>query len=186
MASKTHIHTQPFYGSLDFSRTTRVSLYQKKHSLTHTYPDHQSSFICYLHLLRSTASSLFNLRAWQSFCTTSIQVFFGPSLGLAPSTSYSIHFFTQSYHIKSKVPLKSKQAHISTGVWYGTTWTPCEPHELVVSSHLCSHTVNTKDTSSMFLFGCTFLRIYCFLNACCLQINNINANIWGLQIQRQV
>jgi len=44
----------------------------------------------------SMASSLFNLRAWQSFSTNSLQVFFGLPLGLAPSTSYSIHFFTQS------------------------------------------------------------------------------------------
>jgi len=83
-----------FYGPL--SRTTWVSRYQKKHSPTHTYPDHQSSFICFLHLLRSMASSLFNLRAWQSFCTSS-----GLPLGLASSTSYSIQFFTHwfsSFH----------------------------------------------------------------------------------------
>ena len=49
--------------------TTRVSRYQKKHSPTH-HPDHQPSFISFFHLLRSTASSLFNSRAWQSFCTT--------------------------------------------------------------------------------------------------------------------
>jgi len=30
------------------------------------------------------------------FCTTSLHVFFGLPLGLEPSTSYSIHFFTQS------------------------------------------------------------------------------------------
>jgi len=36
------------------------------------------------------------LHAWQSFCTTSLQVLFGLPLGLAPSISYSIHFFTQS------------------------------------------------------------------------------------------
>ena len=44
-----------------------ISRYQKKHSPTHTYHDHQPSFISFLHLLRS----LFNLLAWQSFCTTS-------------------------------------------------------------------------------------------------------------------
>ena len=77
------------------SGTTRVSRYQKKHLPTHTYHGHQSSFICFLHLLRSVASSLFNLHTWQSFRTVSLQVFFGLPLGLAPST-YSIHFFTQS------------------------------------------------------------------------------------------
>ena len=52
--------------------------------------------ICFFHLIRSTTSSLFNPRAWQSFLTFSLQVFFGLPLGLAPSTSYSINFFTQS------------------------------------------------------------------------------------------
>jgi len=78
------------------SWSTQVSRYQKKHSLTHTYSDHQSSFICFLHHLKSIASSLFNLHAWQSFCTTSNHVFFRLPLGLAPSTSYSTHFFIQS------------------------------------------------------------------------------------------
>jgi len=78
------------------SGTTQVSWYQKNHSPTHTYHGHQSSLICFIHLLWSTASSLFNPRTWQSFSTISLQVFFGLPLGLAPSTSYSIHFFTQS------------------------------------------------------------------------------------------
>jgi len=52
--------------------------------------------ICFLHLLRSMASSLFNPHALQSFSTISLQVFFGLPLALVPSTSYSIHFFTQS------------------------------------------------------------------------------------------
>ena len=78
---------QTFYGPL--------SWYQKKHSPPH-YPDHHPIFISFFHLPRSTASSLFNLRAWQSFCTTSLQVVFGLTLGLDPSSSYSIHIFAQS------------------------------------------------------------------------------------------
>jgi len=77
---------QPFYVPL--SGTTRVSRYQKKHSPTH-HPDHHPVFISFFHLLRSTASSLFKLRALQSFCTTSLHVLFGLPLGLEPSTSYS-------------------------------------------------------------------------------------------------
>jgi len=57
-----------------WSGTTRVGQYQKKHSPTHTHPDHQTSSVNFLHLLQSIASSLFNLRAWQSFSTTSLQV----------------------------------------------------------------------------------------------------------------
>ena len=75
------------------SRTTR---YQKKHSPTHTYHGHQLSLICFFHLTRSIASSPFNPRSWQSFSTIYLQVFFGLPFGLAPSTSYSIHFFSQS------------------------------------------------------------------------------------------
>ena len=87
-------YTQPLNGHL--SRTTRASWYQKKHSPTHIHPDHQSSFTNFLHLLRTIASSLFNLRAWQCYSTTSLQILFGLPLGLGSSTSYSIHFFTQS------------------------------------------------------------------------------------------
>jgi len=76
-------------------RDYRVSRYQKKHSPTH-HPDHHLIFISFFNLLRSIASSLFKLRAWQSFCTTSLRVIFDLPLGLEPSTSYSIHFFTQS------------------------------------------------------------------------------------------
>jgi len=62
---------QPFYGPL--SRTTWASRYQKKHSSTH-HPDHHPIFISFFHLPWSTASSLFKLHAWQSFCTTSFHV----------------------------------------------------------------------------------------------------------------
>jgi len=50
----------PLYGS------TRISQYQKKHSPTR-HPDHHPIFISFFHLLWSIASSLFRLRAWQSF-----------------------------------------------------------------------------------------------------------------------
>jgi len=72
-----------------------VRRYQKKRSPTH-HPDHHPIFISFFYLPQSIASSLFKLRAWPSFCTTSLHVLFGLPLGLEPSTSYSIHFFTQS------------------------------------------------------------------------------------------
>jgi len=84
---------QLFYGPL--SGTNWVSGYQKKYSPTHHHPDHHPIFISFFHLPRSIASSLFKLRAWQSFCTTSLHVVFGP-LGLEPSTSYYIYSFTQT------------------------------------------------------------------------------------------
>ena len=84
------MYTHPF--NVPFTVTAWVRRYQKKHLPTHTHPDHHTSFINFLHLLRSIACSLFNLRAWQSFSTTPVQVLFGLSLGLGLSASY--YFFT--------------------------------------------------------------------------------------------
>ena len=53
------------------SGITRVSRYQKKYSPTHTYRGYQSSLICFIQLIWSMASSLFNPRTWQSFSTIS-------------------------------------------------------------------------------------------------------------------
>jgi len=93
---------QPFYGPL--SGTTQMSRYQKKHWPTH-HPDHPI-FISFFHLLRSIASSLFKLRVWQSFCTTSFHVFFGLPLGLEPSTSYSINPISVFFSQHMPIPLQ--------------------------------------------------------------------------------
>jgi len=129
--------------------TTRVSRYQKKHSPT-DHPDNHPIFIRFFHLPRSIASSLFKLRVWQSFCTTSFHVLFGLPLGLEPSTSYSIHFFTQSlssfrstcpYHrnlfccsinITSSIPSLSLNSLLGTLIFYLNITHPSD------HSHLCS------------------------------------------------
>ena len=54
-----------------------MSRYQKKHSPIH-HPDYHPMFISFFHLLRSIASSLFELLVWQSFCTTSLHVWSPP------------------------------------------------------------------------------------------------------------
>ena len=64
--ARTHAYT-PFYGSLDFVRETRVEPVPRE-KFTHSHlSDDQWFFICFLHLLRSMASYLFNLHARQSF-----------------------------------------------------------------------------------------------------------------------
>jgi len=82
-----------FYGPL--SETTRVSRYQKKHS-----PTHLSWSLAFLYQLLPSIMIHSILRVQFTCltvcCTTSLQVLFGLPLGLEPSTSYSIHFFTQS------------------------------------------------------------------------------------------
>jgi len=73
---------------------TRINI----HPPTILITSHHPIFISFFHLLWSTASCLFKLCAWQSFCTTSLHVLFGLPLGLEPSTSYSIHFFATHAH----------------------------------------------------------------------------------------
>jgi len=93
-----------------------MSRYKKKHSPPHTCCGHQSSLICFIHLLRSMASSLFNYMHDSLFYNVS-QVFFGLPLGLALSTSYSIHFFTQSLSsFRSTCPYLSNMFCCSTKV----------------------------------------------------------------------
>jgi len=119
---------QPFYGPL--SRTTRVSRYQKKHSPTH-HPDHHPIFIRFFHLPRSITSSLFKLRAWQSFCTTSFHVLFGLPFGLEPSTSYSIHFFTQSVSsFRSTCPCHHNLFCCSINIIFSPLLSEVPPHFL--------------------------------------------------------
>jgi len=84
---------QPFYGPL--SGTTRVSRYQKRHSPTH-HPDHHPVFISIFHTLRSIASSLFILSAWESFCTTSVQLC--PSPLWSTSWPGALYFILNTLH----------------------------------------------------------------------------------------
>ena len=115
---------QPFNGRL--SGTTRVGRYQKKHSPAHTHPGKRTSFITFLHLQRSMASSLFSLRAWQSSRTTSFQVLFGLPLGLEPSASYSMHFFTQSSSsFRSTCTFYLSEARCILFAW--SSWCHCTP-----------------------------------------------------------
>ena len=81
----THTHTQPFYGSVDFVRDNPGEQVPEE-TFTHSHSSWSSIIpICFLHLLQSMASSLFNRCVLQSFSTISLQVFFGLPLGLAPS-----------------------------------------------------------------------------------------------------
>ena len=65
---------------------------------TLTHPPSWSSSNLYELLPSTTIHSILHVQfhAWQYVCTTSFHVLFGLPLGLKPSTSYSIHFFTQS------------------------------------------------------------------------------------------
>ena len=66
----------------------------RRNTHQHTHPDHRTSFINFLHLQRSIASSLFSLRAWQSSLTTSVRVLFGLPLGLGPDIDIALVFFS--------------------------------------------------------------------------------------------
>jgi len=90
-----HITTtilQPFYDHL--SGTTRVSWYHKKHSLTHLY------WLSHILYQLPPSTTIHSLLPVQFMCLTvllhlSVSALWCTSWScLAPSTSYSIHFFT--------------------------------------------------------------------------------------------
>ena len=86
----THTHTQPFNRLT--AQVNRVGRYQKKHSPTHTHPDHWTSFINFLHLWWSIASSVFSLRGLTV-------LFDNLSPGLLWSSSWSwTLYWTLSYY----------------------------------------------------------------------------------------
>jgi len=98
----THTRTQPFNGLL--SRPTRVYWYQKKHSPTHTHPDHRTSFIIFLHLLRSTASSLFKFTCLTVLLhNISLGSHWSPSL-----LKMTLNQSQQHCHLTSVVPVSAR------------------------------------------------------------------------------
>ena len=137
-------HTQPFNGLL--SGTTRVGRYQKKHSPTHTHHDDRTSFIIFLHLQRSMASSLFSLRAWQSSRTTSVQVLFGLPLGLGPSTSYSMHFFTQlSSSFRSTCPYQRSLFYWFPSKFAAKYLLKIPPHLICITALPCETSISENE-----------------------------------------
>jgi len=89
----THTHTQPFYGSMDFLRDNPGEPVPEE-TFTHSHLS-WSTIVPYLLHPSTTIHGILPTRV-TIFSTISLQVFYGQPLGLAPSTSYSIHFFTQS------------------------------------------------------------------------------------------
>jgi len=137
---------------------------------THShYPDHKLSFISFLHILRSIASSLFNLRAWQSFCTTSLQVLFGLPLGLAPplhtpyisSPNHCLLFETHAHAIATCFAVVLRLCHlilVSLSTLYLDSFT------------LTSHTHLPTKVPPDFLFlqaRSHFHATYYFAHNCC-------------------
>jgi len=86
-------------GLYSFLLSTRLSWYQKKHSPTHTYHGHKSSLICFMHLIRSMASSLFNLHAWQSFSATPLASVLHSKLEDAQRVHISAKWIFYSFYI---------------------------------------------------------------------------------------
>jgi len=89
----TYTPWHPFYSLL--SGTTQVNCTRRNiHPLTPILVNHASSAFSIYYDPQYPPCSIYMLDSL--FCTTDLQIFFGIPLGLEPSTSHSIHFFTQS------------------------------------------------------------------------------------------
>jgi len=96
----THTHTQkkkPFYSSLDFVQDNLGEAVPEE-----IFTDSHLTWSSIIPYLLPPSITIHGILSIQFTCLTvffhnlSLQVFFGLPLGLAPSTSYSIYFFTQS------------------------------------------------------------------------------------------
>jgi len=90
------IHTQPFHGFMDFVHDNLGEPVPEE-TFTHSHPS-WSSVIPYLLSPSITIQVRLSVQfmCLTAYSTISLQVLFDLPLGLAPSTSYSIHFFIQS------------------------------------------------------------------------------------------
>jgi len=91
------------------------------------------------HLLHP--STMIHPHAWQSFFTVYLQVLFGLPLSLAPSTSYSIHFFTQSLSsFRSTCPYHRNLFRCSTEIMSSNPSLSCSGvlHHNVKTAHQIS------------------------------------------------
>jgi len=91
-----HTHTQPFYGSMDFVQDNPGEPVPEE-----TFTRSHLSWSSIIPYLLHPSNTIHGILPVQSMCLTiffhnPLHVFFGLPLVLAPSTSYSIHFFTQS------------------------------------------------------------------------------------------
>jgi len=95
ISTHTHMHTQLFYGSLEFVQDNPGEPVPEE-TFTHSHLSWSSVVPYLLH----PSNMIRRILPVQFLCLTvffhSLQVFFGLPLGLAPSTSYSVHFFIQS------------------------------------------------------------------------------------------
>jgi len=115
---------------------------EPEETFTHSHLSWSSTILSrfsFLHLglLQSVASFLLNLCA---FCTTSLHALFGLPLGLEPSSSYSIHFFTHSFSsLSSTCPYHRNGFCCSTEIMSSIpTLSSLHPPD---HSHLCQHNI---------------------------------------------
>jgi len=103
--AETHTHTQPFYGSVKFVWDNPGEPVLEE-TFTHSHSSWSSIIpICFLHLLRSMASSIFNPHALQSFSTISLQVF--------PSSYIRIKRESHTFYLHLNLScIASKNSHI--------------------------------------------------------------------------
>jgi len=138
---QSHTHTQPFYGCLDFVQDNPGEPVPEE-TFTHSHSLWSSIIlICFLHLLRSMASSIFNPHALQSF-TQSLSKFslvyllaWHPPLH-TPYISSPNHYVVGNSQGKMPDIVGESQEHFVLKI----EWEPC---------HVCCCLVNEESGSEV-------------------------------------
>jgi len=142
---------------------------------------------------------LFNLRAWQSFSKISLQVFFGLPLGLAPSSSYSIHFFTQSlssfhstclYHRNpfcGSTEIMSSNPSLSLNPLLGTLSCSLTPHiHLTILMSACWSSTSFSFLTGQFSIPCNILLHTQLLYILPLTHTTVLLLVWNMSASTRV
>ena len=173
--TRTHTHTQLFYGSLGSVRNNLGEPVPEE-TFTHSHLP-LASVIPYLLPPSSTIHGILPAQFMYPtvFSTISLQVFFGLPFGLAPSTPYSTHFFTQSLSFHSTCPYHHYLFYCSSEVMSSNPSLSLNP---LFGTLSCSFTSHVHLTFSFLPAGVPphfdflwarshFHTTWCFAHNCC-------------------
>ena len=130
-----HKQQRPFNGL--WSGTTRVGRYQKKHSPTHTHPDHRASFITFLHLY-----GIKFFQKAQSLTQGLGTVSYGSILKWV-----TLHQASQKHLIQAQQNLLVRQTKHTRTAAFHSFWATNKDHTLFIFFLRCNPSCESSETS---------------------------------------
>ena len=135
-----------------------------------------SSIVPYLLLPSNTIQGILPVQSMRLtvFSTISLQVFFGQPLGLEPSTTYSIHFFTQSLSsFRNTCPYHRNLFRCNTKIMLSNPNLSLNPLLGILSYRFTPHIHLTRWSATSFSFLTGQVSLPCNI-LLCTQLHTVN------------